>query len=205
MILEKGINKLKVLRKNMLLKIKNKDSKAYYLCTGTDTVILGETGIISNIATNKQKILIGSEVLIDGIIASFSGRGTIEIGDFSYVGPNTRVWAYERVTIGKHVLISHNCNILDSNCHPIDALERRKDYDNLLHHGGGNQHGEVICAPIEIGNDAWIGANVCVMKGVSIGERTIVAAGSVVTKSFPADVVVAGNPAHIVKYLVEKK
>lgn len=66
---------------------------------------------------------------------------------------------------------------------------------------GGYSSNCVISSPVKLGNDVWIGANSTVLKGVEIGNRTIVAAGSVVTKSFPSDVLVAGNPAKIVKYL----
>lgn len=55
--------------------------------------------------------------------------------------------------------------------------------------------------PITIGSNCWLGCNVIILPGVSIGNNTIVGAGSVVTKSFPADVVIAGNPANIVRQL----
>ena len=54
---------------------------------------------------------------------------------------------------------------------------------------------------IRIGEDCWLGGNVTVCPGVTLGDRVIVAAGSVVTKSFPSDVLIAGNPAVIKKYL----
>ena len=55
--------------------------------------------------------------------------------------------------------------------------------------------------PVTIGDDVWIGANALILKGVSIGDRAIVGAGAVVTKDVAADVVVAGNPARVVKRL----
>ena len=103
--------------------------------------------------------------------------------------------------IGDRVLIAHNCNIFDSNCHPIDKSDRLNDYLNLLRYGYNNLNGEVAINAVHICDDVWIGANSCVMKGVTIGEGSIVAAGSVVTKDVPSNVVVAGNPARIIKKL----
>lgn len=184
-----------------LERARTENLKNLFISIGPEEVVIGPTGNILNIKEQREKIRIGSGVLMDGMIQSFSGRGTITIGDRSYVGPDTRIWAYENISIGKYVLISHNCNIFDSNCHPIDSEDRKRDYENLILRGEGNQNNEVICAPVVIGDNVWIGANTTILKGVSIGERTIVAAGAVVTKSFPKDVVIAGNPAKIVKKL----
>jgi acetyltransferase-like isoleucine patch superfamily enzyme len=156
---------------------------------------------IQNPIQTRNNIELGSNVIIDGILNTYNGKGKIKIGDYSYVGPNTRIWSYDSIVIGSHVQISHNCNVFDSNTHPTDAKQRRLDYYNIIFKDGGNQNDEVVCKPTELENDVWIGCNVCIMKGVTIGARSIVAAGSVLTKSIPSDVIVAGNPAKIVKIL----
>lgn len=110
------------------------------------------------------------------------------------------------IHLGKHVFINMGCTFLDTvpirigantlvgpDCHlypphhPIDYLERRGPVEYGL--------------PITIGEDCWLGGNVTVCPGVSIGNRCIVAAGSVVTKSFPDDCLIAGNPATMKKLL----
>lgn len=178
--------------------------KERYICTGDNNVCIRNKGWISNDSSNKAAIKLGSKVIIDGILEVFYGKGHITIGDMSYVGPNSRIWSSVDIRIGSHCLISHNCNIIDSNSHPIDAQLRRLDYENI-YNGGKGLSDKVSCKPIELGDDVWIGANSCIMKGVTLGDRTIVAAGSVVTKSFPSDVIVAGNPAKIVKVLDKEK
>lgn len=194
---------LKSLR-NRLIKANQDVFRNRYVCTGENNVLISKEGRICNNSSNKDSIKIGSRVKIDGILQIFYGKGHISIGDMSYVGPNSRIWSSVDIKIGNHCLISHNCNIIDSNSHPTDAQLRRLDYEDLLN-GGTGLSKEVVCAPIVLGNDVWIGANSCVMKGVILGDRTIVAAGSVVTKSFPSDVIVAGNPAKIVKVLNKEK
>ena len=60
---------------------------------------------------------------------------------------------------------------------------------------------ENLTSPIIIGNNVWIGSRVVILKGVNIGDNTVVSAGSVVTKSFPSNVIIAGAPAKIIKLL----
>ena len=92
------------------------------------------------------------------------------------------------------IRIGTNCMIGPKTCiyaigHPLDAEGRRKKIG--------------IPKPVNIGDNVWIGGGVTILPGVAIGNNTVVAAASVVTKSFPEDVVVAGNPARIIKHLKE--
>ena len=88
-----------------------------------------------------------------------------------------------KVTFGNNVQIGPNCGFYTSG-HPIDKETRRK---------------VEFAKPIVVGNDVWIGGNVCVMPGVTIGDNTIIGAGSVVTKDIPSNVVAVGNPCKIIK------
>ncbi len=87
------------------------------------------------------------------------------------------------IFIGDNVLIGHN-TVLATIDHDLDAQSRQNHY-----------------APIHIGNNVWIGASVVITKGVSIGDGAVIAAGAVVTKDIPANVVVGGVPAKIIKQL----
>lgn len=122
--------------------------------------------------------------------------GTVNIGNnVGMSSPCIRI--QEHLSIGNHVNLGGNCTIYDSDAHPIDYLARRSPkqlYSN-------NPMTTVQSAPISIEDDVWIGANCFILKGVTIGARSVIGAGSVVTKSIPADCIAAGNPARIIKKL----
>lgn len=95
-------------------------------------------------------------------------------------------------------MIAHGVNIFDSLTHPINAAERHRQIQEMFTKGHPRKL-DLDERPVRIDDDAWIGAGAFVMRGVKIGARAIVAAGSVVTKDVAADAVVAGNPALLVK------
>lgn len=175
------------------------------MCVSGENLRIGDTGLIAGDNNTPSNIRIGNNVAIDGNVASQNNcTGVIEIGDYSYIGANTRVWAYKRISIGKHVAISHNCNVFDSNSHAVDYLERQNAHIEFFH---TNKYVEknVSCKDVVIEDNVWIGANSCIMKGVHIGARSIIGAGSVVVHSIPADCVAAGNPAKVIKKLNDKE
>ncbi len=90
------------------------------------------------------------------------------------------------IRIGDNVLCGGNCTIVDSNRHPLDVDGRRT-----------NAPGK--SDPIVIGNDVFLGMNVVVLKGVTIGAGTIVAANSVVSSSLPEKVLAGGSPARVIR------
>ena len=122
-----------------------------------------------------------------------SSNAVITIGD--YVGMSSPcVWINERLTIGDHVKIGGNCVILDTDTHQIDYLARRgekADSEDIT--------STIQSAPITIEDDVWVGTNCIILKGVTIGARTVIGAGSVVTKSIPADSIAAGNPCKVIR------
>lgn len=142
-----------------------------------------------------------SRTTIDGILQIYMPSARLTIGARTYIGPNTRVSCHQSLRIGSDVLIAHNVNVFDSNSHPIDVAERLADQEYLRAGLGSNTLGIVDTSPTTVKDKAWIGCNVCFMKGVTVGEGAIVAAGSVVTKDVPDYCVVAGNPAKVIKEL----
>lgn len=183
--------------------LRQKELRRLYICSGEYTVSIRETGNIINSPEHRDNIVLGKNVVVDGILQSAWGKGKLSIGDMSYIGTNTRIWAFDNIRIGKNVLISHNCNIIDSDCHPIDPIERKLDYERILFNKEGIGR-NVINKPIVIEDNVWIGANAIILKGITIGERAIVSAGAVVTKSVPANVIVAGNPAKVIREIGKK-
>ena len=105
------------------------------------------------------------------------------------------------VFVGDRVLIAHNVNIFDNDTHPTSSAERRRDAELIFASGVREDFTSLAVRPVHIGDDAWIGCNACVLKGVAIGNGAIIGAGSVVTKDVPDYCVAAGNPAKVVKKL----
>lgn len=133
---------------------------------------------------------------IKGCLATRTKNSVIKIGD--NVGISSAcVWAQKSITIGNNVNIGGDCIIMDSDSHPHNYLQRRRGVSKKV--GIDNYLEMIPCAPIVIEDDVWIGARCQILKGVHIGARSIIAAGSVVTKDVPADCVAAGVPARIIK------
>lgn len=112
-------------------------------------------------------------------------EGQIEIGDCSG-GSAVVISSRSSVVIGSHVKMGGNVRVFDHDFHSLDAIMRRDPQLDSEH---------VKCVPIEIGNGVFIGTNAMILKGVTIGDRAIIAAGSVVTKDVPPDEIWGGNPA----------
>lgn len=110
----------------------------------------------------------------------------IVLGSDVFFNFNCVVLDVARVTIGDNVLFGPNVQLYTAT-HPLDAQQRRS----------GLEAGH----PITIGNDCWIGGSVIINPGVTVGERSVIGAGSVITKDIPADVFAAGNPCRIIRCL----
>ena len=104
----------------------------------------------------------------------------LEVGS-GYINRNCRIQCQLGISIGFKVAISENVTIWDSDFHKV------------------KREGYTMAKPITIGNHVWIGTNVIILKGVEIGDNSIVAAGSVVTKDIPSNCMAAGNPARVIK------
>lgn len=109
------------------------------------------------------------------------------------VGSRTRlngagVQAYTQVRIGPRCILGSTV-IFDSDFHPLDPAKRH------------DPNAPVACAPIEIGENVWLAGQSAVLKGVTVGDNSVVAYRAVVTGDVPPNVVVAGNPARVMKEL----
>lgn len=101
-----------------------------------------------------------------------------------YINAGTQIRCMNQITIGDGCAIGRNAMIMDFDAHEITYEDGSKNR---------------ITAPIKIGNHVWIGAGATILKGITIGDNAIIGAGSIVTKDVPANSIVAGNPARIIR------
>jgi acetyltransferase-like isoleucine patch superfamily enzyme len=143
-------------------------------------------------------------------ILSAWGSGKIRIGDCCSVGSGARLHARSEIRIGSHVLISWDALLIDFDGHSTDPALRAQEmestcarlFPSFVRRSGARraaspQHFDA--RPIAIGDRVWIGARAVILKGVTIGEDSIIAAGAVVAADIPPGHVAAGNPAKAVK------
>ncbi len=166
-----------------------------------ETYTLSTTCRIVNRQVGHKKIKIGQHSVIEGELMIMGYGGNIEIGEYTYIGKDSRIWSGDSITIGNHVLISHNVNIMDTNSHSIDHLERATQFKNLIHNGYAKKNNNIINTPIKINDHVWINYNVVIQKGVTIGTGAIIAPNSVVTKNIDDYTLVGGIPARVLKKL----
>lgn len=127
----------------------------------------------------NAQLYIGSNAAIRPGCHIVIAKGAIlKIGQ-AWINRNTKIKCFNSIEIGEDVRISENCTIWDSDAHTINNTEKTK--------------------PIKIGNHVWIGTNCVILKGVTIGDGAIIAAGSIVTKDVPTKSLVGGVPAKVLK------
>ena len=131
------------------------------------------------------KIFVNGSFIIfyDADIVVFEG-GILNIGS-GYINSNLKLRCSNSIIIGNNCAISHDVTIMDSDFHNINYL----NYEKI--------------APVNIGNHVWIGSRAMILKGVTIGDGAIIAAGSIVTKDVSSKSIVAGVPAKVIKENVE--
>jgi len=158
---------------------------------------------VNNIGNRMDKIIIGKGTHIRGELTIYPYGDGIEIGNNCYIGKGSVIRAADKVYIGNNVLIAHNVTIIDTDSHELDHRERAISYQKIITTGHPSNKGNVQTSPVIINDFAWISFNVAILKGVTVGEGAIIAAGSVVTKDVPPYTMVGGNPAKEIKMLIQ--
>lgn len=149
-----------------------------------------------------EDIVIENGCIIRGTLSS-TAHGKIHMGKYAQIGDNSHLRSVDKIVLGDFCVIANNTVICDNNNHPVNPADRKiiwitppfSDERSWKH----ADH-----APIIIGKNVWIGEYARICKGVTIGDGSVVAANSVVTKDVPANCIVAGNPAKIVKTDIDK-
>ena len=120
-------------------------------------------------------------------LAVFEGMGRVRVGDHVLINPGARIVSAKAIEIGNNCMLAMHCHLSDADWHDI-------------HH---RIYAPGATAAIKLGDNVWLGDSVKVLKGVTIGDNTIVGAGAVVTKDLPANVMAGGNPARVLQALPE--
>ena len=148
---------------------------------------------------------IGNNSIINGSFVFETETGKVCIGERCHIGNSTFI-SKSKIEVGNDVTIAWGCTIYDHDSHSVYWDERKNDtaqeYKDTLQFNDEiyNKNWSVVnTKPITIKDKVWIGMNVIILKGVTIGEGAVIGAGSVVTQDVPAWSVVAGNPAKVVK------
>lgn len=118
------------------------------------------------------------------IIRTYNKNAVIEIGDNSGINGSV-IAAAEKIIIGNDVLIGFNCYISDTDNHAIDPI---------LRHSGKPETAQIF-----IEDNVWLGVNVVVLKGVTIGKNSVIGANSLVLSNIPENVIAIGNPCRVIK------
>jgi acetyltransferase-like isoleucine patch superfamily enzyme len=126
--------------------------------------------------------------------------GVVSVGRCSMLN-GARLICDSRITIGDYAMISWNVILMDTYRLPFDPALRRACLQRAAHHPQWLVETQTPSHPITLHDNVWIGFDVCVLPGVSIGEGSVVGARSVVTQDVPEYTVVAGNPARPIREL----
>ena len=163
---------------------------------GENTVIDSSSAFKKFFSVKQPGLRIGAHVTLQGAALATEENGYIEIGDYSYLAGPALI-ATDRIIIGKYVYIAGGVTIVDSDFHPQDPAARLRDTVLISPAGKKINRPHFETAPVIIEDDVWIGYNATILKGVTIGEGSIIHPGSVVLRSVPPGSVVFGNPAQI--------
>lgn len=164
---------------------------------GRNVQIPGKLNLVTggnNVISIGDNFYFSSGDAINPISSNLQGAIYLENGASLKIGchvgmSSTRMWIHDSVAIGDNVKVGACVLITDTDAHPMDYMARRTSNEGTK------------SAPIVIEDDVWVGAHSIILKGVTIGARSIIGAGSVVTRDIPADCVAAGNPCKVIKTL----
>jgi acetyltransferase-like isoleucine patch superfamily enzyme len=119
-------------------------------------------------------------------LTTWQAGACLQIGkNFAMTGGS--VCVAERIMIGDNVAVGANCTIVDTDFHPLDPNQRQQNPNDAR------------TAPVILEDNVFVGMNCLILKGVTIGQGSVIGAGSVVTKSIPPRVIAAGNPARVIR------
>lgn len=168
-------------------------------------------GVFLDVRDPKEQtkyLEVGDDSLITGKFVFETTEARIKIGNRTFIGGGLFI-SIEEIEIGDDVMFSWGCTVMDNDAHSVQWKHRKDDVvqwkKGLEEHmlGKFKNWGNVKKGKIIIKNKAWIGFDCIILKGVTIGEGAVVAAGSVVVKDVPDWTIVGGNPAQQIRVIPE--
>lgn len=197
------INNLLAFFLNKIVPLKMRFRKILF--HGENNIFCGSANIFS--IDESAQINLGRDSTFFCKFILEKSNAIIQIGDNVYIGASN-IYCANNIVIGNNVLISWGVKIYDHNSHSLTPEDRnydirlaginvRKGNSLTLNKNWNN----VTSEPIYIMDNVWIGMDATILKGVTIGENSIIAAGSIVTKDVEPNTIVGGNPATIIKKL----
>jgi acetyltransferase-like isoleucine patch superfamily enzyme len=139
-------------------------------------------------ALDQGRLAIGEGTLLEpGCWLTLGPRARIQIGRGCFLNRGTMLAAVDRIEIGDHVMFANNCFVGDGD-HRYDDPDRPVTWQGFTSQG-----------PVRIGSNCWFGVNCVVTSGVSLGERCVIGANSVVIDDLPPGVIAAGAPARVIR------
>lgn len=183
---------------HLFLRLAGSSPQASALADGVEVPATSELLGQALIRKPGGRIVVGDESLVEGRLVAETAEASILVGRNTFIGGQSLVDCVEEISIGDDVLISHGCLIADSDNHSIYYSVRQKDLRDWRRNQD-HDWSTTQTRPVRVDNGVWIGARAIILKGVTVGEGAVVAAGSVVTKDVPPYTIVAGNPATAVR------
>jgi acetyltransferase-like isoleucine patch superfamily enzyme len=144
------------------------------------------------------RVVVGEGSIVNCRIDFDSPNGVVAIGDRTYLGASHLV-CHTKIEMGHDVIVSWGVTIVDHNSHALAWRDRMNDVSQWAI--GQKCWDNVKVAPVKIGDRVWIGFGATILKGVTVGEGSIVAAGAMVTRDVPPYCIVGGNPARLIREL----
>jgi acetyltransferase-like isoleucine patch superfamily enzyme len=139
-------------------------------------------------ALDEGRLQIGEGTLLEpGCWLTLAPEARIVIGEGCFLNRNTMLAALDRIEVGDHTMFANGCFVGDAE-HRFDDLETPVTRQGFTSDG-----------PVRIGSNCWFGVNCAITSGVTIGERCVVGANSVITEDLPPRVIAAGAPARVIK------
>lgn len=180
-----------------------------YLSAGSGTRIEPIHIDVRTEPESRSYVTIGQYSHVGGYFVFERGIGQVTIGDRSSIGGGCKIIVTQKegITIGNNVMLSWDCTLCDSNSHSLNPDIRANDAYNWKCSADVGKLGvfkdwsQVASAPIKIEDDVWIGFEVAIMKGVTIGRGAVIGAKSVVTRDVAPYCIYAGNPARFVGFV----